>query len=323
MGAVDIASSALEEITLTGRLDPKRNKAIFKMIGEGGKFTPNQKMMARAAGLHSSDVAIRQLAIRTLSDQIESEHVNGPTHWELMPPYPHGGMYYFARAGVLAAWEKNRHNPEISHLGMQTAIIMGQEFRLAGLIAQPQLIDCCKGLPGMRAPHGAYMGRPDLSTLWIEISQHHGIDVPHRGPSGRVRKLKWDFNDSDPLSDGAAWWMRKILSGGLGPILLQGPLSLTAPLPKKLRTSLTIKRWKNRTLAFLGDPGTEEGRREFIITGSAAAKRLGGQELPVVWIEVVDTGSGPIPEVRAGTDWDTPLPDISGDHQTWFIPGAE
>lgn len=322
MGAVDVGSSALEEIMVTGALSPRRNRGIAKMVGDGRAFTSNQKMMARSAGLHSTDAGLRRDSLTTLLDQIGSERVYGPMHWELLAPFPHGEMYYLARCGILAAWAKAQpDHAELHELGARTAEILGYELRIAALVARPGLVDPCRGLPGMRAPNGSGLGRPGLSGMWTEWRRAQGDNIEHLGPKGRTRRLKWDAEDSDPLVDGPAWWLRQILAGPLGRTLLAGFLAPAASLPAGLRTSLTVWRWPNNTLAALGDPGSDEERSKFIITGSAAAKKKGGQELPVVWIQVVDQGT-PFPVVTAASDWNTALPEVPPDAKKTFIPAA-
>lgn len=301
MGAVEQTSTALVAV-MEG--DPIPREADLARFVVGDQGTPNQRYMAAAALLRAQDSGLRAAAVRELEAKLLREESDGPAAWEVLCPAPHDGMYCFAWVGVIAAGQAL---PEYRRLGERAAVILGQALRLGDLVATPD--GDLRGLPGMRAPNGDGLVRPSLSACWVEVRsrQPGGRALVQRGAGGRPRKLAWTPT-SDPLIDGAACWLRTILDGPGGKALLDGPLSQTAALPKRIRLPLRVWRWNGGSLAYFADPGPER-RGAYVIRGSAAAKRGGGAENPVSWV-LVEWGPPAKHHVRAGSTWETPPPEI-------------
>lgn len=301
MGAVEQTSTALVAV-MEG--DPIPREADLARFVVGDQGTPNQRYMAAAALLRAQDSTLRAAAVREIEAKLLREESDGPAAWEVLCPAPHDGMYCFAWVGVIAAGQALS---EYRRIGERAATILGQQLRLGDLVATPD--GDLRGLPGMRAPNGAGLARPSLSACWIEVRsrQPGGRGLVQRGPAGRPRKLVWTAT-SDALVDGAACWLRTILDGPGGGALLSGPLSQTAALPKRIRLPLRVWRWDGGTLAYFADPGP--GQRGLYITrGSAAAKREGGAENPVSWVEV-EWGAPANHRVRACSTWESSPPDV-------------
>lgn len=309
-GNVGRGSKALVCAMLTGGLTAEHEKAIRGLI-TGGRGTINQKLMAGAAGLWSSSPAVVRAAITGLRVILGDELHNGPTWKEPLCPDPHSGMYWLGWLGVVAAGLRPGAPPEVQELGRMAALITGQMLRLGDLVATPD--GDCNGLPGNRAPAGSALGRRAHTAVYREVR-----GLPHRGPGGMKRDLRWK-DSSDPLVDGAARWARLLLATQAGKDLLRGPWSPHAPLPPRLRLTLTVARWQDGTLAWFDDPG-EEQRAALLTHGSASAKREGEPEPVVDWIEVEWFVPGKH-STRAGLNWTTPRPEPEGAVLT-VIPGV-
>ncbi len=325
MGAVDDGSSALEEAMLTGKLSAKRSKKVAKMVGGGGKFTPNQILMAAAGGLWSEDPAVFRASLLRAKEMIEEELVFGPSWKEVGCPDSHQGMYLLGRVGIVAASLRPGAEDALVTLGAGAATLISQELRLGDLVATPD--GDVRGLPGMRAPNGAALGRLAATTLWREVRRRQVAGIVHRGTGGKQRTLKWKageagYGGSDPLIDGPGYWFSQLLDTPKGKALLEGPLSRSAPLPKKLRLPLTVARWSGGTLAWFDDPGESE-RHRFVVHGSAAANRErggDGDEDPVVWIKV-HWESPAKHKVEVSSTWETPPPPFPEDSTKTRIEG--
>ncbi len=297
MGAVAVGSKALIACMTTGQ--PTGEPTLGQLLASG-KGTPNQRMMAAAAALFSPSAALAAAGAAVIDHMLSREEAEGPRPWELLCPDPHEGMYLLARLGVIAAGVGARTHLE--PLSRRMAGILSQELRLADLVASPD--GDCKGLPGVRAPLGAALGRRALSSLWIEVRrrQEGGEHLVHRGTGGRRRELRWK-DGSDPLVDGPACWAQKLLDGPAPLWLSLGPAE---PLPGNLRLPLTVYRWSGGSLASLFDPGDGE-RPHFAVRGSAAAKRMAGIEKPTTWIQVNWLAPGKH-RTTAGLFWETKPP---------------
>lgn len=298
---------------LTG--SPGQTAKLGRYLLKGGG-TPNQKLMAATAALFAPAGEIHDAGALLADRMLAREEEEGPRPWEILCPDPHEGMYLFGHIGIIAA---GIARPEHTELGARAAAIVSQELRLADLVASPD--GDCRGLPGMRAPNAAGIGRRALTALRTVVRQRQGLEVVHRGPGGRPQPFKWK-ETSDRLIDGAAWWMKLLLDGPAGADLLR-VLAPDAPLPKRLRLGLTVDRWDGGALAWLADPG-REGRRQFVIHGSAAAKRErqgDGDEDPVDWIRVT-WGSPGQHRVEAGSSWETPRPQAPAGARRTTIPGV-
>lgn len=299
-GNVGRGSNALVSAMLHGGLAEQNEKAIRGLV-LGGRGTINQKLMAHAAGLWSSVPEIVAASVAGLRDILGDELRFGPTWKEPLCPDSHGGMYWLGWIGVIAAGLRPGASPEVQELGRWAAVIAGQMLRLGDLVASPD--GDCKGLPGNRAPAGAALGRRAHTNVYREVR-----GLPQRGPGGNKLVLRWKEESSDPLVDGAAFWVKNLLATPAGADLLRGPWSPRAPLPPRLRLPLWVARWNGGTLAWFEDPGDEEQRAALLTHGSASAKREGQPEPVVDWIEVTWTKPGKH-ETRAGLNWTTPLPE--------------
>lgn len=310
-GNVSRGSKALVSAMLTGRLTDQHERAILRLV-LGGGGTINQKLMAAAAGLWSAVPSVVERSITTLRGILGDELRFGPTWKEPLCPDPHSGMYWLGWLGVVAAGLRPGAPPEIQELGRMAALVTGQMLRLGDLVA-PEDGDC-KGLPGNRAPSGVHLGRRAHTNVYREVR-----GLPHRGPGGNKLALKWK-ESSDPLVDGAAWWAHLLLATPAGKDLLRGPWSRNAPLPPRLRLTLTVARWDAGTLAWFNDPGIER-RDAFLTHGSASAKRERAPEPVVDWIMVEWWAPGKH-ATRAGLVWTTPRPDVPEGAVLTVIPGA-
>lgn len=274
MGSVETTSKALVRV-MEGKPIESRSKALEK-FASGRSGTPNQIYMGAAAGLHTD--SLKSISEEQISKMMDREEKEGPRPWELLCFDPHEGMYLLARMGVIAYG---------GELGLRAAKLLAQEFRVADLVAAPD--GNCNGLPGTRPPVGINSSRRALTHSLIEVRrrQEKGKNLVHRGTGGRVRDIKWD-EDSDALVEGPAWWLRQLLDTDyeLDGVKLIDILSITSPLPKRLRLGITISRTSTGTLATLDDPGITN-HKQYIITGSAASKRRADKrEAPVTWIKV-------------------------------------
>lgn len=306
MGDVETTSKALERVMLTGSPQPILPLERFILHHKG---TINQKLMAVGAALNLpqsisdflSPSPFLQAAIDLADDTLTDEEERGPRPKEILCPDPHEGMYLYGRMGIIAAGMKAPLGSIIDELGLRASLILSQELRLADLVATPD--GDCTGLPGMRAPNGANLGRRALTNLRTVVREAQGFNVVLRGPNGgKRRSLKWS-DKSDRLVDGPAYWIMKLFNTRLLDIL-----SPIADLPQCLVLPLTIHRWNGGTLAYLSDPGPEQ-RKRFIVRGSAAAKRdkSDHDEDPVDWIRVEWRKPGRH-IVTAGSSWETPVP---------------
>lgn len=310
-GNVGRGSKALVSAMLTGGLAEENEKAIRGLVLNGGG-TINQRLMAASAGLWSTSREVSSVSIGTLRGILGDELKNGPTWKEPLCPDPHSGMYWLGWMGVVAAGLRQGASPEVQELGRWAALITGQMLRLGDLVATPD--GDCNGLPGNRAPAGAALGRRAHTAVYREVR-----GIPHRGPVGRKRDLRWK-DSSDPLVDGAARWARQLIAFPASQDLLRGPWSPHAPLPPRLRLTLTVARWQDGTLAWFDDPG-EEKRAALLTHGSASAKREGKPEPVVDWI-MVEWGAPGKHATFAGLNWTTPRPSPEGATLT-VIPGVE
>jgi hypothetical protein len=307
-GAVGLTSKGLVAAMLG--LPYAREKALMP-YASGRRGTGNQRAMGAAAGLFALDLSLRQAATETADRILSEQEAESLSLGEQFCPDPHGGMWLLAAVGMMAS--------DYPELARRAAAVVGRELRVADLVATSK--GDCRGLPGLRAPMGAKLGRRALSHLRIEIRmrQPGGSGLVHRGTGGRPQDIKWD-EDSDPLIVGPAWWMRQLLDGPSGEELLAGPLSREGLLPHYLRLPLTVYRWNGGTLATLADPGPPEKREEFSVRGSAAAKRdPSRQEKPVTWIRVLEAGSGRL-TVTAGQSWESEPPTPPIDAKVTTVP---
>lgn len=298
-GSVGLGSGALA-LAFQGKPIPQKMAERLRSLATGETGTANQRLMGMAAGLYVDE--LRDTAIESLHLMLREEEALGPCCWEVWPPDTHGGMYALAHVAIMGAALRYPDDERIGALAQRAAVIVGQQLRMGDLIATPD--GDRRGWPGARAPHGNKMDRFCDTKIGREVRGRQGMNLPHRGPGGRVQPLKWNpDDDGDRLYNLPPVWLKQILDAPGGHALLDGPLSRTAPLPRKLRLPVTVYRWDNVSLAAMADPGPEE-RHRYSVRGSAAAKRdEDNVELPVVWI-MVTAGAPAKPSVMASQSWD-------------------
>lgn len=302
-GAVGLTSGALVLAFQRLPIGPKIVKQL-RAYAAGEIGTANQRLMGMAAGLYVDE--LRDISIASLDRMLRDEELQGPCCWEVWPPDTHGGMYALAHVAIIGAAVRYPDDPTIAALAQRAAVIIGQQLRMGDLIATPD--GDRRGWPGMRAPHGNAMDRFCDTKIGREVRGRQGLDLPHRGPGGRVQPLKWDpADDADRLYNLPPVWLAQILDAPGGQALLDGPFSRTALLPARLRLPVVVYKWDGITLAAMADPGPSE-RHRYSVRGSAAAKRdEDNVELPVVWI-MVKARQPAKHEVLTSQSWEIPPP---------------
>lgn len=295
-GPVALGQAALLDV-MNGYLIDQPDKLKPGILG---RWTINQNFMAVAAGLF--DLILRPFAVPVALRMLSNFKLNGLRGKEQGCPSPHEEMYWWAYLGCLAAGIDEDPQSDLGRISALAADLIGGETRQYDLITTPD--GDVRGLCGTRAPLGANLGRFIGCEMYREIRR-----MPHRGPSGRVRKRS--------TQDTPVEWMSRLLDRH--PELLTGPLSPIGRMPN-LMLGLTVHRWDGGTLCVMADPG-DERRREFVATGSAAAKRQHKPEHPVTWIKV-EWGRPAKHIITAGQMWESPLPEVPEGAEVTKIEGT-